>query len=286
MKTEITPGILVWKIAKILVYILMVFFAVSFLALFVWIVINSFKTPHDYAENVFGFPLEKYGIDFENYKQVLTFTYKGQTLLEMLGNTGILVLINVFCTMTIPQMAAYVFGRFEFKGRVAAESILYVLITIPVVGGASASLQFLRTIKLYDTFAGILLLQSAGFGIGMLILTSFYRGLPSSYAEAAYIDGASEFQVFTRIYYPQSMPLLSINIISTIVAVWNDYMTGYLYLPRHPILALGLQQLQRTNDYDYPLMFAGIVITMIPVFILFSIFAKKIFNSKDLGALK
>jgi len=285
MKKEITPTNLVWKASKFIIYCLMVFFAITFVGIFIWVLINSFKIPDDFASNSMGLP--KIEWNFKNYVDIFEFEHKNNNLFQMLINTLIMIGISVICTVSFPVMAGYVFGRMEFKGRAKFEAFLYVLMTIPIIGGASAQLKFLSNLNLYDTYLGIFLLQSGAFGGGMLILTSFFRGLPSTYAEAAYIDGAGEFTVFLKIYYPQALPLLSINIISSIIAVWNDYMTAYIFLPNHPTIALGLQQLQRKADaYGYPLMFAGIVLTMIPVFIIFGFIAKNIFNSKDIGALK
>ncbi len=287
MKTKNTPGTIAWKTSKTVIYIAMSFFAITFVTIFVWVLINSLKTAPDYMQNTLGLPKIKW--DFQNYIDIFKFEYKNNNLLQMLLNTVVMIGISIFCTLTFPVMAGYVFGRMEFKGRKKFEEFLYVLMTIPIIGGASAQLKFLSALNLYDTYFGLFLLQSGAFGGGMLILASFFRGLPSAYAEAAYIDGAGEFTVFLKIYYPQALPLLSINIISSIIAVWNDYMTAYIFLPTHPTIALGLQQLQRTADVrgsDYPLMFAGIVLTMIPVFILFGFIAKNIFNSKDIGALK
>lgn len=287
MKTKLTPSGIVWRVFKIIIYSLMVFFSITFVGIFVWVLINSFKTAPDFMQNALGLPEIKW--DYQNYFDIFKFEYKNNNLFQMLGNTLIMIAINVICTISFPVMAGYVFGRMEFKGRAKFEAFLYILMTIPVIGGASAQLKFLSALHLYDSYLGIFILSSGAFGSGMLILTSLFRGLPSAYAEAAYMDGAGEFTVFFKIYYPQAIPLLSINVITSIIAVWNDYMTAYIFLPTHPTIALGLQQLQRTADVhgsDYPLMFAGIILTMLPVFIVFSFIAKNIFNSKDIGALK
>ncbi len=287
MKTELTPTNVLWTAFKVVIYAAMVFFALTFVFIFIWVLINSFKTAPGFMMDALGLPEGEW--DFKNYLDVFNFEYKNNNLYQMLFNTVVMIAISVFCTMSFPVMAGYVFGRMEFKGRAKFEAFLYILMTIPIIGGASAQLKFLSGLDLYDTYFGLFILQSGAFGSGMLILTAFFRGLPSTYAEAAYIDGAGEFMVFLKIYYPQALPLLSINIISSIIAVWNDYMTAYIFLPSHPTVALGLQQLQRAADVrgsDYPMMFAGIVLTMIPVFIVFGFIAKNIFNSKDIGALK
>ena len=214
MKTEMSRANLIWSIIKVVIYCLMVFFALTFVLIFVWVLINSFKTAPGYMADALGLP--KGDWDFQNYIDVFSFEYKNNNLLQMLFNTVVMIAISVFCTISFPVMAGYVFGRMEFKGRAKFEAFLYILMTIPIIGGASAQLKFLSNINLYDTYLGLFILQSGAFGSGMLILTAFFRGLPSTYAEAAYIDGAGEFTVFLKIYYPQALPLLSINVISSI----------------------------------------------------------------------
>lgn len=282
-----TIGTIVWTVFKAVSYIVMLFCALSFVFSFVWILVNSFKTAPEYLEDVFK-PSKTF--DWENYKQVLeNLKYKGYGLFGMLGNSLILVLWNVFVTMTLPHMASYVLARFDFKGRKLLESIIWASMIIPIVGSASSTMWFLNSIGLYDNFLGVFLLQASGLGFCQIMLTAFYKGVSKSYAEAAYMDGASEWIVFTRIYYPQSMSLTLIFVIQSIINVWNDYMTGYLYLPNHPTLALGLQQMQaQFVDFgaDYPVMFAGVILAMLPVLIVYFTFSKKITSNAALGAMK
>ena len=276
-----------WHILKWLFYIVMILFSISFVYTFIWTLVNSLKTSMNYTEDMFGLPKL---IDFDNYKTVLTsMTYKGYNLWGMLGNSLKLILINVVCTMTFPQMAAYTLARFDFRGKNVIVTAVYLSMMIPVVGTTSSILNFLISTKLYNSFLGIFILSMGGLGFGQMVLTTFYRGIDPAYAEAAYIDGASELQVFLKIYYPQSWPLLSINLLNAIIGSWNDYMTGYLYLPEHPTIALGLQQMQTTYvsfKNDSPIMFAGIILAMIPILIIFAFLGPKMMNSKDMGALK
>lgn len=287
LKVALTPAGAVWNVLKALIYVFMLVCALSFIFAFLWIVVNSFKTAPEYMEDVFGLPDI---FDGKNYEQVLSnLEYKGYGLFGMLGNSLILVAWNVVVAMTLPHMAAYVLARFDFKFGKILEKIVYVSMVIPVVGTASSTMWFLNSTGLYDNFFGVFILQAAGLGFSQILLTNFYRGVSNAYAEAAYIDGASEWMVFTKIYYPQAKSITMINVVTTVIAVWNDYMTGYLYLPSHPTLALGLQQMQAVFvDYgnDYPVMFAGVVLSMIPILILYFAFSKTIIENLSVGAMK
>lgn len=287
IKTPLTPAGVIWKIVKAIIYVVMLLCAVSFILSFVWILINSFKTAPEYLEDVFK-PSKSF--DFENYIQVLTnLEFKGYGLFGMLGNSLILVFWNVFVCMSFPHMAAYVLARFDFKFGRILEAVVFASMVIPVVGTSSSMMWFLNSTGLFDNFLGIFILQAAGLGFSQIMLTNFYRGVSKTYAEAAYIDGASEWKVFTKIYYPQARAITMITVITSVITTWNDYMTGYLYLPSHPTLALGLQQMQAVFvDFgnDYPVMFAGVILSMIPILALYFTFSKQILENMAVGAMK
>ena len=287
LKVALTPAGAVWNVLKAIIYVFMFLCAISFILSFIWILVNSFKTAPDYMEDVF---MPAGTFDWENYVQVLqNLNYRGYGLFGMLGNSLILVGWNVLMAMTLPHMAAYVLARFDFKFGRFLESVVFISMVIPVVGGASSTMWFLNSTGLYDKFLGLFILQAVGLGFSQIMLTNFYRGVSATYAEAAYIDGASEWMVFTKIYYPQAKAITLITVVNTVIGVWNDYMTGYLYLPNHPTLALGLQQMQaQFVDFgnDYPIMFAGVILSMIPVLILYFTFSKQIIENMSVGAMK
>lgn len=287
LKVKLTPAGVAWEIIQTILYVFMLLVALSFIFSFLWIFVNSLKSGTEYMTDVFSLPKQ---LDWENYKQVLeSLEFKGYGLFGMLGNSLILVAWGIFSTATFPHMAAYVLARFDFKFGKFLESLVYITMMIPVVGTSSSTMWFLNSTGLYDKFAGVFIIQTAGLGFASIMLTNFFRGVAPAYAEAAYIDGASEWQVFTKIYYPQAKAITMINVINQFIAIWNDYMTPYLYLPSHPTLALGLQQMQaQFVDYgnDYPVMFAGVIISMIPVVVLYLRFSKTIINNMAVGAMK
>lgn len=287
IRVPLTPGTAVWKVLKSILYVLMVFAALSFIFPFVWMLINSFKTGIEYSENVFNFSKV---FDWENYKQVMeNLSYKNHGLFGMLWNSVKLVLWSAFATLVFPHLAAYPLARFNFRGKKVLETAIWISMVVPIIGAGSSTMWFLNATGLYDTFIGVFLLSAGGLGFSQILLTSFYRGIAPAYAEAAYMDGASEFLVFRKIYYPQAMPLTLIFLVQAVITVWNDYMTGYMYLPNHPTLALGLQQMQaQFVDFgaDYPVMFAGIILAMIPVLAVYFAFSDQITNNSSLGAMK
>lgn len=287
VKTPTTVGSVLWAGFKWIAYVLMILCAFSFVFVFAWTFMNSFKTAIGYAEDTFFLP-EVW--DFDNYAKVLReMQYKSYGLFEMLGNSVILIALGVINAMVWPQFAGYAMARFEFPGRKIIEAAVYVAMIIPIIGTTSTVMQIKMALGLYDTFLGEFLFGSGALGMGSIMYTTLYRGLPAAYAEAAYIDGAGEWRVFLNIYYPQSVPLMLIFVIQGAIGTWNDYMGPYLMLPTHPTLALGLHEMQQRFVHfggDYPVMFAGLILAMAPVLIVYSIFADKIMGNTAMGALK
>lgn len=276
-----------WGALKLVLYIFMLFCALTFVFPFVWMLVNSFKDGFAYGTDSFALPKI---FDWGNYAQVLNnLNYKNHNLYQMLGNSLILVAWSAFTTMVIPHIAAYPMARFDFKGKKLLETVIWISMVVPVIGASGSTMWFLNAVGLYDNFLGVFLLTAGGLGFGQIMFASFYRSISPAYAEAAYLDGASEWKVFWKIYYPQAMPLTLIFLVQNVIATWNDYMTGYMYLPSHPTLALGLQQMQaQFVDFgaDYPVMFAGIILAMIPVLIVYALFSDQITNNSSLGAMK
>lgn len=287
IKTSVTVGSVTWEIFKWFSYVVMILAALSFVFIFVWLVINSLKTTSDYAANSFTLP-EMW--DWKNYVQVISeLHYKGYNIFQLLGNSLTLILLSTINTMIWPQFAGYACARFDFPGKKIIESAVYIAMIIPIIGATNSLIQIKLALGLYDTFLGEFLFGSGGLGMGSILYATLYRGLPSAYAEAAYIDGAGEWRVFLNIYYPQSVPMMLIFIVQGIIATWNDYVGPYIMLPTHPTIALGLQEMQARFVWfggDQPIMFAGTVVVLVPVLIIYAIFSDKIMGNTAMGALK
>lgn len=287
LKVKLTPAGVIWEIVQAILYLFMFLVVASFVFAFVWILINSFKSAPEYLESSFALPDK---LDFSNYAEVITkLQFKGYGLFGMLGNSLLIVAWNIFTTIALPSMAAYVLARFDFKVGKIIETVVWISLVIPVVGTSSSTMWFLNSLGLYDTFAGMFIIKTAGLGFVSIMLTNFFRGVSRSYAEAAMIDGASEWNIYMRIYLPQAKAIILINVINNFITTWNDYMQPYLYLPSHPTLALGMQQLQaQFVDFgnDYPVMFAGVLLSMIPIIVLYCKFSKTMINNMAVGTMK
>ena len=158
---------------------------------------------------------------------------------------------------------------------------------LPVVGSLPASYKLRIDLGIYDT-PWQLITATGGFGFNFLILYGFFNNVSWSYAEAALVDGASDDRIFWRIMLPQAAPAILTLTILSFIGGWNDYMGPILYYPSYPTLASGLYlyELIAKRTGNYPIYFAGALISIIPILIIFIAFQDTIVTSVSAGGLK
>ena len=117
---------------------------------------------------------------------------------------------------------------------------------------------------------------------------SFFKTLSWTYAEAAFIDGASHLRVFLRVMLPMSLPVMGSLFLVATIGAWNNYMEPILFLQSYPTLTSGLYifQLETSRNVDYPVLFAGLIVSVVPVILMFVFFQNTIMESMSVGGIK
>jgi ABC-type glycerol-3-phosphate transport system permease component len=160
--------------------------------------------------------------------------------------------------------------------------------TLPVYGTLPATYDMYKRCGFLNS--PLILVTAFGcFGTSQfLIMTSYYRNLAKDYKDAAFIDGANDFTAFFLVMFPQSIGIVVTYIVMQFIASWNDYFATMLYLDKMPTLASGLFTYQTIVERtgNYPLFFAGIVITAIPTIILYIPLHNLMIKNLSFGGLK
>ncbi len=274
------------KIIFIIALILMIAYAVTLIFPFLWVALNSFKSTGEFFDNFNGLPQTWI---FSNYKDAfLNRKVNNYNLLQMLGVTVLLAFGGTLATVATSSMAAYVMAKYDFPAKKIIFNVIIFSMMIPIVGTLPSTLRLLKALQLYNNPLGMIFLYSGGFGMNFLLLYSFFKGVSWGYAEAAYIDGASDLQIFIRIMLPLSKGALSAIFIIQIIGLWNDYSGPAIFLKNMPSLAVGLEYLTTTlkGGSHYPVMFATIMIAITPIVIIFILFSKIIMENTTVGGLK
>lgn len=259
----------------------------------VWAIVSAFKTNGEFLSDPWGLP----GVArFENFSRAWTVANVGQYFV----NSIIVVVISVPLTMLLGAMAAYVLSRYSFPGN---RVIYYAFVggLIFPVFLALVPLFFvvrnLGTVPVIGQFLGLnshlsLALVYAAFSLPFTVffMTAFFRTQPTSIAEAAIVDGCSHFGLFFRVMLPMAKPgLISIGLFN-VLGHWNQYVLPVVLMNEQDkkVLAQGLASLAISQGYrgDWTALFAGLVIALLPVLIVYMLFQKQVQAGLTAGVLK
>lgn len=263
---------------------------------FLWSFLCSLMQPREYFSKIGqAFPWPDH-LDFSNYVKALQVTVLatdkyGVTRLynipSMIFTTLLVTVIRTILGMVFPICSAYCVANYKFLGSKFYFFYGVVFCAVPFYGGISATFKYIHMLGLYDTLGSIMLLSVAPFA-NFLFYLGFFRGISWDYAEAAFMDGASDFRVFISIMLPNVTPILFTFIVSGFIGNWNDWMTNYMYLPSMPMIAYGIYQFSNEAEVSgewntlYAAMFASLTVPLT----LFLIFHKRILSTVYTGGLK
>lgn len=277
------------KVAFVIMFIIFVLFALSFIFPFLWILMNAFKTKAEFAESFMSWPSSW---NWNNFANALTFkntTTKNFTVFQMMGMSVLVAGGGTLATVLTSSCAAYVVAKYKFPGRGIIFGVVIFSMIVPLVGVLPSQIQFMKAMNLDQTEIGLIFLYSGGFGSNFLLLYSFFKNLSWTYVEAAKIDGASDVRIFFQIILPMAKgPIIAVGILS-LIGLWNDYFNPSIFLQNKPTIAVGIyymQQAMLVTKGEYPLFFATIIITIIPILLVFCLFSKTIMNNTAVGGLK
>ena len=190
---------------------------------------------------------------------------------------------------TGPVIVGYLCARYRYKFSSVVYTYVVIVMITPIVGSTTATLNLTKQLGIFDSWFG-LFIRSFGFGgMHFLIFYAFFDSASGTYAEAAEIDGASQFRIMITIYIPLAMTMVGTIILMNFVAAWNDYNTALMYMPTHLTLAYAIFQLSgkgvSEND-SVPFRIAAVMILAIPVLIAFIFLKDKLMGNLSLGGIK
>ncbi len=279
VKKPVLDIVLMW-----VMFVIFIIYAITLLYPFLWCLLNSFKTQTDFLYNVNGLPQEWTLI---NWIDSFTLTIdNGITIPIMYLNSIFITFGCTFFSLFSCSATAYILSKFEFPGKSAMYTFAIVIMMIPTMGSMASMYRLYNNIHLINTYTGVFITAMGGFGSGFLILYAFFKNLSWSYAEAAQIDGAGHFHIYFRIMLPIAMPaLISVGVLLAI-GFWNDYFTIYMYAPEKATIAYGIQRISAQAGVNMPQVFAAMMLSIVPVLIVFACFQKTIMQNTAIGGLK
>jgi raffinose/stachyose/melibiose transport system permease protein len=212
------------------------------------------------------------------------------------GKFGVYFLNSVFYTsmcvvgvLLISSLAAFAFARFKFPGKDIIYYLFLATIMIPVPGAIVALYVLINKLGLIDTRLGYMLPQiNGGLALGMFILKPFFERIPKDLEDAARIDGCGRLGIWWHVALPLAKPALAVVALFTALNVWNEFILAQLVLQRESLmpLQLGLVKFWGGNITEYPLLMAGMTLSVVPIIIAYIFLQRHIIAGVTAGAVK
>lgn len=243
----------------------------------------AFKTKEEYNATNSLTPPENW-LNFDNFSRAFT---DGNMLTGFYNTAIILVVALVGATLT-GAMIAYVFTRFDFKGKKFIITAFLIAVLIPGITTQVATFQIVNSLGLFNTIWAAIILYMGTDIIAVYIFMQFLETISPALDESAMIDGASYFTIFWKIIFPLLKPaIVTVGIIKG-VNIYNDFYTPFLYMPKADlsVLSTALFRFQGPMGSSWEVISAGIIIVIIPTLIVFLLLQKHIYNSFTSGSVK
>lgn len=262
-------------------YVLLCIMGFFTLSPMVILLFNSLKTNPEIGANALGIPTHPH---FDNY---ITAFVQGDYG-EALRNSTILALGTMVGVCLVSGMAAYALCRMDLPGGSAIFTYLVAGTTIPAQLYLIPLYFLWSNLNLLDNLLGLIIIYIALFSpFQTLLLRSFMFSIPRAFDEAARLDGANEFQVFTRVILPMIWPgLLTVALLSGLSA-WNEFLFAILFMqtPSNYPVSTALTNFQQGFSRQWGLTDAAAVITILPVIVIFLVLQRKFIAGLTSGGL-
>lgn len=204
-------------------------------------------------------------------------------------NTVTVTVISVLLLLVLASMCGYALSHLTFRGSRVAFLIILAMMMIPFQVIMVPTIKVLSDFGLINTFPGLILAYVAQFlPFTVYFMTSYYSGIPKELTEAARVDGNGLFGVWWRIMVPVGKPaLISMGILNALF-VWNDILIALLIMqsPQNRTVMVGVSALRGQYPDNVPTYIAGVMLTVLPIIVVYLIFQRQITAGVTAGATK
>ncbi len=284
------------RIYKIFIYVVLIALAVCILVPVAWVFMASIKQNSEFYGNPWSLPL---GFHWQNFVDAWNTAKMGDYML----NSVIVTVLALAILLVVALPAAYCLSRFHFRGRkflntafMAGLFINVNYIVVPIFLMLRDGDTFLKKIfgsgVLLNNIVVLAIVYAAtALPFTIYLLSGYFATLAHDYEEAAYIDGAGYGKTMIQIIFPMAQPSIVTIILFNFLSFWNEYIISMTLMSSAngaktlPVGLLNLMQAQQSAA-QYGIMYAGLVMVMLPTLILYICVQKKLIQGMTVGGLK
>lgn len=267
---------------KVIAYTFLIIMAVIFVMPMLFTIISSLKTKLDIFSDPFALPKNP---QWSNY----VVAWKDANMSAYFINSVIQSGSTVILTSLISTMAAYALARFDFKLNKVLVLVFMLGMMVPMHTILVPVSYIIGLFNLKNNiFALVLVYVAFNLPFSIMVMITFMKGVNRSLEEAAIIDGANYFQIYSKIMIPLTLPAISTISIFNFMGAWNNILFPLLFIndKRLRPISLGLLNFNGERGSEYGLMMAGIVITVAVPLAIYLLFQEKVESGLAAGAVK
>ncbi len=278
------------KTSKILIYVVLSFWALTTMYPFIWVVLNSFKDRSEIMSNSFALPVGDL-FTFNNYRTA----FRRLDIVGSYARSICISLVVTCCVVLLAGLAAYALARYEFRGKKFLSTVVVASMMFPVFSTIIPVFRMMlgwgiaNTNNVWLAMLSTALPQIAGnLSFSIIVLRGYIEDLPIDLEESAYLEGCNVFQIFFKIVVPLTKPSFATVGIFSFLWSYNDLFTQMFTLrdkSQWGITRL-MQMLTSMEGTNYGLMAAAVTIVVIPVLLLYIFLQKQIIKGMTAGAIK
>lgn len=280
-----------FHVSKLFIYIALIFWALTTIYPFYWVILNSFRDKSLILKDSFSIPWPGSGGTLDNYLTAFHRVPLWSSYFNSIVISGVVTLVVI----VLAGFCAYGLCRYHFKGRTFLHSMIIASMMFPAfstiipVFMMESSWHIVNTDNILLSWLSVALPQIAGnLSFSIVVLMGFIRSLPIDLEEAAFLEGYNVFQIFFRIIMPIAKPSFATVSIFTFLWSYNDLFTQMFFLRKRPQFTITrlLNELTSIAGTNYGLMAAAVTIVVVPVLIVYIIFQNNIVKGLTAGAIK
>ncbi|MEW2115599.1 carbohydrate ABC transporter permease [Streptomyces sp. NPDC005474] len=271
-------------VARTFVYLSLVLATVVVLLPLGVIVLTSFKSEREMADDSGALSLPGDLLNFHNYVTA----FQDGEMLSAFANTALILLFAVSGTVLIGSMTAYAIDRFTFRFRKLVIALFLVATLVPGVTTQVATFQIVNSFGMFDTLWAPIALYMGTDIVSIYIFLQFVRSIPVSLDESARLDGANAFTIYRKIIFPLLRPAIATVVIVKGITVYNDFYIPFLYMPSEDlgVISTSLFRFKGPFAAHWETISAGAVLVILPTLIAFLSLQRFIYNGFMKGATR
>lgn len=267
---------------KILIYIVLILWAVTTIYPFFWVIINSFRSSNQIMINSFTIPTHPILDDYISAFKKTNILGAYLNSIIMSGSVTILVIV-------LGGLASYGLARYTFLGKQFLKGTVVACLMFPVFATIIPVFRIILGLHLVNNLLGVILPQTAGnLAFAIVILMGNIESLPIEMEESAFLEGCNIYRIFFQIVMPLLKPAFATVSIFAFLWSYNDLFTQLFFLRYKRVYTITrlLNEISSQYGNDYGLMAASVTLVVIPVLIVYALLQKNIIKGLTAGAIK